>query len=223
LDEAPQRVELPVKGKNDFEKFKNFGRMIYSPCVIIADFEADNKKCDENYGGKMRKIMEQKANSFCYMVHWIDTNETWNPVLYRGLNATEEFVRRLDKELRCINEVLEVKANRIITEADKQKFSHTDKCWICNGEFTNVNNKQSIADLTVFYEDLKKKMKTIKKDSEEYLLCLKRIKKHLMNKRRYVNIIRFGITVILQVSFVVRRIILVISSSKSRHGRPLSL
>ena len=142
--------------------------MIYSPCVIIADFEADNRKCDENYGGKMHKIMEQKANSFCYMVHWIDSNETWNPVLYRGPNATEEFIRRLDGELRCINEVLEVKADRIITEADKQKFSNMDKCWICNGEFTNVNNKQFIVDLTVFCEDLKKRMKAIKKDSEEY-------------------------------------------------------
>ena len=48
---------------------------MYAPCVIIADFEADNRKCDENYGGNMHKIMEQKANSFCYMVHWIETDE----------------------------------------------------------------------------------------------------------------------------------------------------
>ena len=26
--------------------------MINAPCVIIADFEADNKKCDEKYGGQ---------------------------------------------------------------------------------------------------------------------------------------------------------------------------
>jgi len=69
LGEATQRVELPTKGVNDFEKFKNYGRMINAPCVIIADFEADNKKCDEKYGGQMRKLAEQKANSFCYLVH----------------------------------------------------------------------------------------------------------------------------------------------------------
>ena len=51
LEEASQRVTLPVKGVNDFEEFKNYGQMINAPCVIIADFEADNKKCDENYGG----------------------------------------------------------------------------------------------------------------------------------------------------------------------------
>ncbi|RGB22411.1 hypothetical protein C1646_776136 [Rhizophagus diaphanus] len=69
LDEAPQRVKLPVKGINDFEQFKNFNRIMYYSCVIIADFEADNKRCDENYGGNMYKIIEQKANSFCYIVY----------------------------------------------------------------------------------------------------------------------------------------------------------
>ncbi|CAB4436303.1 unnamed protein product [Rhizophagus irregularis] len=100
LGESPQRVELPVK-----------------------DFEADNRKCNENYGGNMHKIMEQKANSFCYMVHWIETDETWGPFLYRGPNATEEFVCRLDKELRRINDVLEVKVERIVTEEAKKEFT----------------------------------------------------------------------------------------------------
>jgi hypothetical protein len=72
-----QRVELPIKGENDFVQFENFGRMMYAPCVIFADFEANNKKCDENYGGSMRKIAEQRANSFCYKVHWIEDNKTW--------------------------------------------------------------------------------------------------------------------------------------------------
>lgn len=32
--------------------------MIYASCVIIADFKADNKKYDENYGEQMCKIMK---------------------------------------------------------------------------------------------------------------------------------------------------------------------
>jgi hypothetical protein len=87
-----QKVNLPVKGVNDFEQFKNYGRMINSPCVIIADFEADNKKWDysggimkpfSSYGGSMCKLAEQKANSFCYLVHWIDTGNIWGPFLSR--------------------------------------------------------------------------------------------------------------------------------------------
>ena len=65
LGEATQRVNLPVKGINDFEQFKNYSRMINSPCVIIADFEADNQKWDcsggimklfKSYGRQIRKI-----------------------------------------------------------------------------------------------------------------------------------------------------------------------
>jgi hypothetical protein len=55
---------------------------MYSPYVIIADFESDNKKCWSYSGGimkpmsiwwNMKKYSEQRANSFCYIVHWIDT------------------------------------------------------------------------------------------------------------------------------------------------------
>ena len=51
--------------------------MINAPYVIIANFEVDNKKCNKEYGGQMRKFMEQKANSFCYLVHWINTGDIW--------------------------------------------------------------------------------------------------------------------------------------------------
>ncbi|GBB86700.1 hypothetical protein RclHR1_13090001, partial [Rhizophagus clarus] len=75
LGEATQRVDLPVKGVNDFEQFKNYSRMINASCVIIADFEAGNKKPGLINGGKTRIISEQYANSFCYLVHWIDTGD----------------------------------------------------------------------------------------------------------------------------------------------------
>ena len=89
---------MPSKEKNNtIEEFKNYARMMYAPCVIIADFESDNKKFNETYGGNLRKIAEQKANSFCYLIYWIDTNETWGPFIYRGPNATQGFIKRIDK------------------------------------------------------------------------------------------------------------------------------
>ena len=127
-ENAPQRVTMPVKGVNDYEKFKNYGRMINAPCVITADFEADNKKCNELYGGSMIKLTEQKANSFCYLVHWIDTGDVWGPFLYRGENATQEFVRRIDQELVKINEILAIKYKRIETEEDKKRFANAINC-----------------------------------------------------------------------------------------------
>ena len=51
--------------------------MIYTPCIIKADFESKNKNCNESYRGNMRKLGEQVPNSFCYTVYWIDTGEVW--------------------------------------------------------------------------------------------------------------------------------------------------
>src|SRR6202008_354590 len=106
--------------------------------------EADNQKWDysggimklfKSYGGQMHKISEQKANSFCYLVHWIDTRDVWGPFLYWEENATQEFVRRIDQELISINEVLTIKHKRIVTEEDKKKFTKANTCWICKDKF----------------------------------------------------------------------------------------
>ncbi|GBB96473.1 hypothetical protein RclHR1_27620002 [Rhizophagus clarus] len=108
-------------------EFKNYGQIINAPCIIIADFKADNKKCDELYGGSMHKLAEQKANSFSYMVYWIDTGDVW------GLSYTEMkmlpknlFVKSI-QELVRINEILAVKHERKVTEKDKKNFA--DQGW----------------------------------------------------------------------------------------------
>jgi len=154
---------MPVKGVNDFEEFKNYGRMINAPCVIIADFEADNKKCDEKYGGSMRKLAEQKANSFCYQVQWIDTGDVWGPFLYRGENATQEFVRRIDQELIEINNVLAIKHERKVTEEDKKRFAEADTCWICKGKF--AIDKEEIKRLESKIVSLNEKLEKFDKKS----------------------------------------------------------
>jgi hypothetical protein len=174
LGEAPQLVTWPLKDINDFEEFKNYGRMINAPCVIIADFEADNKKWDysggimkpfQTYGGNMRKIMEQKANSFCYKVHWIDSGETWGPFLYRGENATQEFIRQIDQELVEINRVLAIKHERKITDENKRKFEEADKCWICKGKFAIDRDKVKCLENQSTW--LTRKLEKTVKDSEE--------------------------------------------------------
>ena len=140
--------------------------MINAPCVITADFEADNKKCNKAYGGSMIKLTEQKANSFCYLVHWIDTGDVWGPFLYRGENATQEFVQRIDQELVKINEVLAIKHERIETEEDKKKFAEAISCWICKDKFDIDTDEIERLEAKITY--LKEKSKSFKKESAEY-------------------------------------------------------
>ena len=67
------------------------------------------------------------------------------PFLYRGENATQEFVKRIDKELVQINRVLAIKHDRIETEEDKKKFAKTNTCWICKDKF-DTDNKDKVWD-----------------------------------------------------------------------------
>ena len=50
------------------------------------------------------------------------------PFLYRGENATQEFVQRIDQELVKINEVLAIKHDRIESEEDKKRFADAVSC-----------------------------------------------------------------------------------------------
>ena len=166
---------MPVKGVNDYEEFKKYGWMINAPCVIIADFEANNKKCDEEYGGSMQKLAEQKANSFCYLVHWIDTGDVWGPFLYRGENATQEFVWRIDQELVKINEVLAVKADRIEIEEDKKRFTESDTCWICKGKI--AIDREEVKCLENKASWLNNKLENTPKNLEDYKALITQILK----------------------------------------------
>ena len=123
-------------------------------------------KPSKSYNGQIRKIAEQKANSFCYHVHWIDTGDVWDPFLYRGKNATQEFVQRIDQELISINEVLAIKTDRIVTKEDKKKFAEADTCWICKGKFDI--NIEEIERLESKIVSLKEKLEKFDKKSVEY-------------------------------------------------------
>ncbi|CAG8502763.1 22496_t:CDS:2 [Cetraspora pellucida] len=153
LEEATQEVKLPIKDINDFEKFKNYGRMINASYVIIADFEADNKKCNKKYGGQMQKLAEQKANSFCYL----------------------EFVKRINKELVEINRVLAIKHDRIETDKDKKKFNEADSCWICKEKFIIDKDKVKCLENKALW--LNNKLKNTSINSEDYKTLTKQIDK----------------------------------------------
>ena len=138
LGEAPQVITMPKPdGNENIETFKNHIRMMNAPCIITADFEGFNIEKDENYGRNMWKIAEQPANSFSYTVHWIDTGDVWGSFVYRGPNATEEFVNQMDNEYKRINDILAVKVERIVTDESRRKFYNATKCWVCDG---NLNH-----------------------------------------------------------------------------------
>ncbi|CAG8492072.1 6627_t:CDS:2 [Scutellospora calospora] len=161
-----QRVDLSIKDVNDFEKFKNYGQIINAPCVIIADFEADNKKCNEKYGGQI------------------------------GENATQEFVKRIDKELIEINRVLAIKHDRIETDKDKKKFNEADSCWICKEKFIIDEDKVKYLENKASW--LNNKLKNTSINSEDYKTLIKQIDKITkdINQEKSIDIKKTPIPVV---------------------------
>ncbi|PKC57008.1 hypothetical protein RhiirA1_473163 [Rhizophagus irregularis] len=89
----------------------------------------------------MQKIGEQKAISFSYLVYWIDFGEIWGPYIYRGPNATEEFVKRMDKEVKEVKRINKIFANPIPANKnnieDRKRFDNAKECWICKKAFNH--------------------------------------------------------------------------------------
>src|SRR5271170_3559845 len=198
--------------------------MINAPCVIIADFESDNKKCDEKYGGSMCKIAEQKANSFCYLVHWIDTGNVWGPFLYRGENATQEFVQRIDEELVRINEVLAIKVERIVSEEYKRQFEEAEVCWTCKDKFAidkdEVNRLERKKD---FINGKIKKCATEGRDADKHKSLVTTLLKIVKDiERLEIRNDKIWDHCHITGKFRGRRIIPVILNFKSSHGKLLS-
>ena len=113
----------------------------------------------------MRKLAEQRANSFCYLVQWIDTGDVWGPFLYWGENATQEFVRRIDEELVCINEVLAIKVERIVSEEYKRQFEKAEVCQICKEKF--LVDKEEVKYLEIRKDFINGKIKKIEKKLDD--------------------------------------------------------
>src|SRR5947207_6401584 len=79
---------------------------------------------------------------------------------------------------RSINEVLDVKKERKVTEGAKRQFARADRCWICKGEFTNINNNVAINDLEMKCQDRKSTRLNSSHTVISYaVFCLKKKKK----------------------------------------------
>ncbi|GBB86331.1 hypothetical protein RclHR1_12750010 [Rhizophagus clarus] len=55
--------------------------------------------------------------------------------LYRGLDALERFVTKIEEELLAIQEDLSAPAKMIMAPGDLKAYNEVTKCWICKGPF----------------------------------------------------------------------------------------
>ena len=126
----PTRIEMPEKGKNTL-KFKNFNRKAPVPWVMYFDFESIIRKhatCINNPGiSSTTKTTTHVPCGFSLIAVRSDGHYK-GPLLYRGEDCVEVFLRTL-QELECvIREELEEKKLIRMTENDWYSFRTARRC-----------------------------------------------------------------------------------------------
>ena len=79
-----------------------------------------------------------KPCGYCYVVVRMDSSLNYEVVshdLYRGPDALEKFVERIEGELLNIQTDLSAPAEMIMAPGDLKAYNDATECWICKGPF----------------------------------------------------------------------------------------
>lgn len=127
------------------EREENLARIGKNNCAWLkwanwnpADFEAIAKKMDGCHNNpdtsSTQKTQLHEACGFCYIVVRSDVRADI-PVLYRGPDAAEEFINRLQVESGKIKERLNNIAPMDVSNEDCSRYNKAEVCHICRKPF----------------------------------------------------------------------------------------
>ncbi|XP_071153082.1 uncharacterized protein [Mytilus edulis] len=138
-----QKITLPKEG--EVLEFKEYAKTARIPFVIYADFECLTRKvdiCHPNPNMSSTTTYQQmEPYSFGYQRVSIDKRYDKPPVIYRGPDVVENFIRRLLEEEKEIRDILNRIEPMIITEYDKLDYKYAKKCYVCKKAFSSKNYK----------------------------------------------------------------------------------
>ena len=148
-DNETVRVKMPKEGS--FLSFAHHSRKMRHPFVIYADFESIIKPIDttqpndkESYTNKLQM---HKPSSFCYYVKSAFDKSVYPTRCIEYIATSDEddvaqiFMDYLEAEVEEIYHKFKFPKKMIFKEKDRQKFESSNRCWICEGEFTKDDKK----------------------------------------------------------------------------------
>ena len=123
--------------------FKNYFKQIPVPFKIYADFEC-NLKIVESYEGFYSKKFEDHVScSFTYKLVCVEDKFTNPIVVFRGENATYEFIETIPNKYEYYTKVMKKHFNKnlIMSEEEEEQFILSNICWICEKLIDDGNEK----------------------------------------------------------------------------------
>ena len=140
LNNASQRPQMPIKNKS-IKAFYNHKCMQPNPYRIFWDLECLTENLTPEEKTKLthtERIQRHKPSGYCYVVVRMDSSLNYEIVshdLYRGPDALERFVTKIEEELLAIQEDLSAPAEMIMAPGDLKAYNEATECWICKGPF----------------------------------------------------------------------------------------
>ena len=126
-------------------KFENIEKQMRVPFVVYADFESVLKPLDTVEPNPQNsysiKSVKHEPFSFAYFIKCSFDDTISKFELYRGSDAAQVFVSRLETDLRSLYNTYmkDIKKMAKLSAEEKQEFNDATTCDICDGSF-NAND-----------------------------------------------------------------------------------
>ena len=116
------------------------------PFVIYSDTECYLERKNNKISVKINQIQKYKLSGYCYFVKFFDDN--LHPPILKAYTKKEpkkdvalKFVKSLEKTIRKIYKKFKFPKKIIFTEKDEKDFNDAKKCYACEKEFLEENEK----------------------------------------------------------------------------------
>ena len=144
-----KEICLSINGKQAVKlgegiiKFENYFKQIPVPFKIYADFECNLKNVKCNEGSYTEKYQDHIPCSFAYKIVCIDDKFTKPTIIYRGENATYEFIKAILVEYKYCKKIINKHFNKnlVMTKEEEDLFQKSNNCWICKKLIDNDEDK----------------------------------------------------------------------------------
>ena len=143
INKSSTRIDMPTAGRAHIRLKKHKNQMPV-PYVIYADFESIIKPKSSKTGDKSEITTEHEACGFGYQVVRYD-NVAYPPVIYRGEDAVDVFLQRLNQERHSINMKFKNPEPIIMTHQDEKDHQNATHCWICQGKIVGDANLDKVS------------------------------------------------------------------------------
>jgi hypothetical protein len=127
------QVVLPDEN-NCWVKFKSTQKMLPVPFVIYADFESYTCKLQGPQKATCSTIKYEQHTPSGYAYHIVssDASRVYTPVVYRGPNVVEEFLKKMNEESEKITDILSHPVPIQMTSEDQIDFNQAVDCYLCD-------------------------------------------------------------------------------------------